>query len=123
MSLSSAAFLLIALPALPLVAGLLARRQTPATAGRIAWFAAAAATGLALLGAVLLLRAGPQTFRWAPFGPDSACALALRMDALSMIMAALDNALNGRAMQRWFAQDPASWAAHLYLSSETMSLR
>ncbi|HEX7630961.1 MAG TPA: NADH-quinone oxidoreductase subunit L [Lacunisphaera sp.] len=93
MSLSSAAFLLIALPALPLVAGLLARRQTPATAGRIAWFAAAAATGLALLGAVLLLRAGPQTFRWAPFGPDSACALALRMDALSMIMAALVTSL------------------------------
>jgi hypothetical protein len=40
----------------------------------------------------------------------------------SMIMAALDNALNGRAMQRWFARDPASWAAQLYLSSEDMGL-
>ena len=29
----------------------------------------------------------------------------------SMIMAALDNALNGSAMQRYFAADPVSWAA------------
>jgi Putative glucoamylase len=40
----------------------------------------------------------------------------------SMIMAALDNALNDRAMQRHFARDPVSWAAHTYLSLETMSL-
>jgi putative glucoamylase/uncharacterized protein DUF3131 len=40
----------------------------------------------------------------------------------SMIMAALDNALEDRAMQRHFAADPASYAAHLYLSHETMSL-
>src|SRR5450755_2934499 len=40
----------------------------------------------------------------------------------SMIMASLDNALNGNAMQRHFAQDPASWAAHTYLSMETMSI-
>jgi hypothetical protein len=40
----------------------------------------------------------------------------------SMIMAALDNALNGNAMQRHFAQDPASWAARTYLSMETMSI-
>lgn len=40
----------------------------------------------------------------------------------SMIMAALDNALQDRAMQRHFAQDPISWAAHLYLSYETMSI-
>jgi Putative glucoamylase len=40
----------------------------------------------------------------------------------SMIMAALDNALNDRAMQRHFARDPVSWAAHTYLSVETMSL-
>ena len=36
----------------------------------------------------------------------------------SMIMAALDN----RAIQRDFASDPVSWAAHTYLSLETMSL-
>ena len=38
----------------------------------------------------------------------------------SMIMAALDNALNG-ALQRHFAADPVSWAAHAYLSLEGMS--
>jgi hypothetical protein len=41
----------------------------------------------------------------------------------SMIMAALDNALENRAIQRDFARDPVSWAAHTYLSIETMSLR
>jgi len=40
----------------------------------------------------------------------------------SMIMAALDNALRDRAVQRDFARDPVSWAAHTYLSLETMSL-
>ena len=40
----------------------------------------------------------------------------------SMIMAALDNALNDRAMQRHFARDPISEAAHTYLSAETMSI-
>ena len=40
----------------------------------------------------------------------------------SMIMAALDNALNDRAMQRHFARDPVSLAAHSYLSVETLSI-
>ncbi len=40
----------------------------------------------------------------------------------SMIMASLDNALNDRAIQRDFANDPVSWAAHTYLSMETMSI-
>ncbi len=40
----------------------------------------------------------------------------------SMIMAALDNALNDRALQRDFAADPVSWAAHTYLSLERMNL-
>ena len=40
----------------------------------------------------------------------------------SMIMAALDNALHDRALQRDFARDPVSWAAHTYLSMETMSI-
>lgn len=40
----------------------------------------------------------------------------------SMIMAALDNALRNRAMQKHFAADPVSWAARKYLSMETMSL-
>jgi hypothetical protein len=40
----------------------------------------------------------------------------------SMIMAGLDNALAGNALQRHFAADPTSWAARTYLSMETMSL-
>jgi len=40
----------------------------------------------------------------------------------SMIMAALDNAINNRAIQRDFARDPVAWAAHTYLELETMSL-
>jgi hypothetical protein len=40
----------------------------------------------------------------------------------SMIMASLDNALRDRALQRDFARDPVSWAAHTYLSMETMSI-
>jgi hypothetical protein len=40
----------------------------------------------------------------------------------SMIMAALDNALNDRALQRRFASDPVSWAARTYLGVEDMGL-
>ncbi|WP_426518189.1 glucoamylase family protein [Diaminobutyricibacter sp. McL0618] len=41
----------------------------------------------------------------------------------SMIMTALDNALAGNALRKHFAADPASWAAHAYLSAETMSIQ
>jgi len=41
----------------------------------------------------------------------------------SMIMAALDNALNDGAMQQHFARDPVSWAARTYLSMEQMSIQ
>jgi hypothetical protein len=40
----------------------------------------------------------------------------------SMIMAALDNALRDRALQRHFAADPVSSAAHTYLAMEHMAL-
>jgi putative glucoamylase/uncharacterized protein DUF3131 len=40
----------------------------------------------------------------------------------SMIMAALDDALNGGAIQQDFASDPVSWAARTYLSAERMSI-
>jgi hypothetical protein len=40
----------------------------------------------------------------------------------SMIMAALDDALDNGALQRYFAADPESWAAREYLSIERMSL-
>jgi hypothetical protein len=40
----------------------------------------------------------------------------------SMIMAALDDALDAGALQRHFAADPESWAARVYLGEERMSL-
>jgi len=40
----------------------------------------------------------------------------------SMIMAALDNALENRALQRHFAADPVSAEAHVYLAMEHMDL-
>jgi hypothetical protein len=40
----------------------------------------------------------------------------------SMIMAALDNALNHRRLQGYFANDPVSWAARRYLGIEDMRL-
>ncbi len=40
----------------------------------------------------------------------------------SMIMAALDDALNDGGLQRYFARDPESWAARLYLGVERMSI-
>lgn len=40
----------------------------------------------------------------------------------SMIMAAVDNALHNRAMQRYFARDPVSSAARTYLGIEKMSM-
>ena len=39
-----------------------------------------------------------------------------------MIMAALDNVLNNRAMQQHFAKDPVSWAARTYLGIENLGL-
>jgi hypothetical protein len=40
----------------------------------------------------------------------------------SMIMAGIDDALNHDALQRYFAADPESWAARVYLSEERMSI-
>jgi len=40
----------------------------------------------------------------------------------SMIMAGIDDALNDDALGRYFAHDPVSWAARLYLSIERMSI-
>jgi Putative glucoamylase/Protein of unknown function (DUF3131) len=40
----------------------------------------------------------------------------------SMIMAGIDDALNRGALQRYFAADPESYAARLYLSTEHMSI-
>jgi hypothetical protein len=40
----------------------------------------------------------------------------------SMIMAALDNALKGRRLQRWYGADPVASVDRLYLAVERMSL-
>jgi hypothetical protein len=40
----------------------------------------------------------------------------------SMIMAAIDDALNNDALGRYFAADPVSWAARVYLGAERMSI-
>lgn len=40
----------------------------------------------------------------------------------SMIMAALDNALDGGRLQKWFAADPVAQVARVYLGAERMSL-
>ena len=40
-----------------------------------------------------------------------------------MIMAGLDDALDGGALQRYFAADPESWAARVYLGEERMSIQ
>jgi hypothetical protein len=40
----------------------------------------------------------------------------------SMIMAAVDDAINGGALQKRFAADPESYAAKLYLGAEHMSI-
>ena len=39
-----------------------------------------------------------------------------------MIMAALDNALNDRRLQRWYANDPVASVDREYLAIERMSL-
>jgi hypothetical protein len=40
----------------------------------------------------------------------------------SMIMAGIDDALDHGALQRYFARDPISWAARVYLSMERLSI-
>jgi hypothetical protein len=40
----------------------------------------------------------------------------------SMIMAALDNALDHRQLQRWYAADPVASVDHEYLTAEKMSI-
>ena len=45
----------------------------------------------------------------------------LRGAAIAIISVAVA-ALNRHALERYFAADPESWAAHLYLSYERMSI-
>ena len=83
------ALLLVALPGLPFAAGLAARALGPGRASRSTAAAAVAATLLAAIVATLLSVYRSQTVRWAPFGEDAAFAGALRLDAVSAVMALL----------------------------------
>jgi len=102
-------FLLLALPGLPLAAGLIARGHQPVLAGRLVRWSAMSALGLAVLAGVLLFLHGPQTARWAPFGEDAAFAFALRLDAVSALMVTLVTLLGAvvlRFSQPYLAGDP-----------------
>ncbi len=82
--------ILVAIPVLPLLAGLLARvGGAPARTAR--WVAAAAGVSalLAAVAALALITSGPLTVRWTPWGAASAWTLSLRLDAISAVMAVL----------------------------------
>ena len=83
-------FILLALPVLPLLAGLAARALGPVAAGRLAARAATGSALLAVLAVILFATTGPLseslTARWAPLGIDHAFAFALRLDAVSAVM-------------------------------------
>lgn len=100
--------LLVAVPGLPLAAGLLARSCGAAAAGRLTIRAAQAAVVLALLGVGALGLLGPHTVRWAPWGTDAALAFALRLDAVSAVMIGLITFLGAvvlRFSRRYLAGD------------------
>jgi len=81
--------LLVAVPTLPIAAGLLARLSAPDAASRLTSRAAILAAILAALSALSLILPGPHLARWAPFGVDAAFAFALRLDAISATMIVL----------------------------------
>ena len=79
-------YLLLAIPVLPLLAGLLARGLAPRAAGRLAAGAAGLSATLAAACAALLATGGSFTARWTS---DSAFAPSLRLDIVSAIMVVL----------------------------------
>lgn len=81
-------YILLAVPLLPLFAGLIARFAPPLVAGRLATGAAGLAALLGCVSASLLVIGGPTTARWVPAG-NEAWALALRFDAISAVMVVL----------------------------------
>lgn len=80
--------ILLAIPVLPLVAGLLARFASPTVAGRLTDYAAAFAALLAGTSAILLISGGSITARWVPAG-NEALAVSMRLDAISAVMVVL----------------------------------
>ncbi|HRE79419.1 MAG TPA: proton-conducting transporter membrane subunit [Opitutaceae bacterium] len=101
---------LIAMPLLPLAAGLLARFRHATAAGRLTLGAATVAACLALVAVAALSISGPHTIRWAPFGTNSMIAVALRLDAVSGGMILLVTYLGAivlRFSRRYLDGDPA----------------
>ena len=101
-------FLLVAVPGLPIFAGIWARFSSPDTAGRLTGRAAFGSAILAVLAVVTLLLQGSQVVRWAPWGADAAMAATLRLDAVSVTMILLISFLGAivlRFSQRYLAGD------------------
>ncbi len=123
-------FLLALIPALPLLAGFLARFSGPVLAGKLATRAAFASAALAVASAALLIAGGPLTARWSPLGIDSALAFALRLDAVSAVMIVLVAFLGAVVLgfsRRYLAGDPAqarffSWMSLTLASVLTLVL-
>jgi NAD(P)H-quinone oxidoreductase subunit 5 len=102
--------ILVAIPVLPLLAGILARlggipartaRWVSATAGMSALLAAAAA--------VALITGGPLIVHWTPLAAGSAWSLSLRLDAISAVMVVLVSYLGWtvlRFSRNYLAGDP-----------------
>ncbi len=102
--------LLVAVPGLPLAAGLLARSRHADLAGVLTFRAATLAASLSVLGIVVLLASGPHRVRWAPFGIESALSVALRLDAVSATMIVLVTYLGAIVLRfscRYLEGDPA----------------
>jgi NAD(P)H-quinone oxidoreductase subunit 5 len=103
-------FLLPAIPLFPLLAGLVARSLAPRAAGRLANISALLAACIAVACAGLLVALGPVTTRLAPFGPDAALALALRLDTISAVMIVLVSFLGAVVLRfscSYLSGDPA----------------
>jgi NAD(P)H-quinone oxidoreductase subunit 5 len=102
-------WLLLALPVLPLVAGLLARKLTPAAAVRCVAAGALGALLAAAACAVGLASTGPFAARLLPIDAGSGFAVSLRMDLVAAVMSVLVAFLGGvviRYSGRYLAGDP-----------------
>jgi len=121
---------LIAIPALPLLAGIAARGRSAATAGKLVIGAATCTLVLALVVIAGLIMDGPHGVRLAPFAAEPAIALSLRVDVVAAVMALLVSFLGLtviRFSRHYLAGDPQqarffSWMSLTYASVLTLVL-
>ena len=124
------AVLLVAIPGLPLLAGLLVSRRSAQAAGRLTGLAAGLAAACAVLVALTQFATGPLDFRFAPLGPDALLVLGLRVDAVSGLMLVLVGFLGAvilRFSRHYLDGDPAqsrffSWMSLTLAAVLTMIL-